>query len=348
MRRISAALATKFDVTLVGRHKRTSIAFSPKGYSYRRLNCIFGSGILFYLEFNIRLLIFLIRSNPDIIGSIDLDTLLAGKLAAMILRSEFVFDAHEDFVEVPELQNARIKKWIWNWIGRVCLKHSKNNYTVNRSIASILKRRYACEFEVIRNLPILSSVSRMQGKLSSPVKLIYQGVLNQGRGLEIAIKLVSEQDDLHLTIFGIGDIEDDLKQLASELNCQNRVIFRGFVDPDVLVQETPKFDIGLNLLDPNSGNYYYSSANKAYDYIMAGIPAINMCFPEYEQLNKPCPTSILIDEYTTQALQSGLALLISDDQYYQDLAQNCKSLRSELNWDKESALLFQFYDRFLG
>ena len=65
-----------------------------------------------------------------------------------------------------------------------------------------------------------------------------------------------------------------------------KVIFKGYVKPKELPKITAKASIGLNLLENKSLNYYYSLANKAFDYIQAEIPAIHMDFPEYRQLNQ--------------------------------------------------------------
>ena len=77
MHRICSTLAKNgFQVLLVGRKLKTSIAFEPEPYEQQRMHLIFTKGKLFYLEYNLRLFFFLLFKSFDIVCGIDLDTIL--------------------------------------------------------------------------------------------------------------------------------------------------------------------------------------------------------------------------------------------------------------------------------
>lgn len=63
-------------VTLVGFSKSSSTLLTPKPYHQVRLHLVFSKGKMFYLEYNFRLLWWLLSNQFDIYGAVDLDTLL--------------------------------------------------------------------------------------------------------------------------------------------------------------------------------------------------------------------------------------------------------------------------------
>ena len=98
------------------------------------------------------------------------------------------------------------------------------------------------------------------------------------------------------------------------------------------------------MLSPSSKSYQYSLANRYYDYILAGIPAIHMDFPEYRNAMQAHHTGILLQEYSKNALIDGVKQIISDPKSYEDMSQNCKLSIQENNWDNEEKRLIEIYD----
>jgi len=62
------------------------------------------------------------------------------------------------------------------------------------------------------------------------------------------------------------------------------VIWKGMVLPDDISPLLETAHLGWNLLTGSSLNYYYSLANKTFDYIMHGLPVITMDYPEYRAI----------------------------------------------------------------
>ena len=99
-----------FEVKLIGRFLPESKPLE-RVYQTKRIKLFFTKGALFYAFFNFRLFFVLIFSKVDIYHSNDLDTLLANYLAAKIRRKELVYDSHEYFLGVPEIQDRAAKKF---------------------------------------------------------------------------------------------------------------------------------------------------------------------------------------------------------------------------------------------
>ena len=101
-----------YKVILVGRKQRNSIPLTKRDYETKRMFLLFEKGILFYAEYQFRLFLFLLFNKSDILYSNDLDTLLPNYLISRIKKKILIYDTHELFCEVPELQNHPLKKRI--------------------------------------------------------------------------------------------------------------------------------------------------------------------------------------------------------------------------------------------
>ncbi len=344
MQRICTSLQTNgYEVLLVGRKKRNSKILSSQSYEQKRINCLFESSFLFYLEYNIRLFFFLMFAKFDIVSVVDLDTVLSGLFVHKFRKKQIVYDAHEYFTELPELNDRSFVKNVWNWIGDYSLPQIKDAYTVNQSLAKIFKEKYNIDYTYIRSITKARDKSNGLKKTDKKI-ILYQGALNVGRGLEIAIMAMKDIKDVRLELAGAGNIKKDLMDLVVELDLEERVIFLGNLTPSELAIKTREAYIGLNLLSSGSLNYYYSLANKYFDYMHAGVPSINMDFPEYRLLNEQYEVSILLPELDKDILVNAMRKLLSDEEYYKELQSNSIVASEEFTWEKEEVKLLEVYD----
>ena len=343
MIRICTSLSNAgYNVLLVGRIRSFSKPLASRPYDQLRLNCFFNQGKFFYLEYNIRLFFLLLFRSFDIISAIDLDTLAPAYVCAKIRRKICVYDAHEYFSEVPEVVNRPAIKRIWEGLAQWLIPNIRYCYTVGQSLADELSERYQNAFAVIRNLPWRSALPEVKPLADRPV-LLYQGVLNDGRGLEAAITALQGLDAVELWLAGEGDLSAELRALAKDLGVADRVRFLGYLQPEELKDLTPQATIGLNLLENKGLNYYYSLANKAFDYIQGGLPAIHMNFPEYEMINEKYKIGKLIGDLKPETLQTAIEELLDKPQEYEQIRQNCRLAAEELIWEKEEKKLLDLY-----
>ena len=107
-----------------------------------------------------------------------------------------------------------------------------------------------------------------------------------GRGLESLLDAMPQVAG-RLVICGEGDLSAALRAQAARLGllASGQVEFRGFVLPEALREVTRHAAVGIMLLENMGLSYYYSLANKFFDYVHAGIPQVLIDFPEYRALN---------------------------------------------------------------
>src|ERR1700761_5370924 len=119
MIRICRSLAANgYSVVLVGRRVGGSPVLNPEPFEQKRLRCLFRKGKAFYLEYNLRLLIFLWFRRMDGICAIDLDTILPCLWVSRRKRIPRIYDAHELFSEMKEVISRPGIKRVWDRVER--------------------------------------------------------------------------------------------------------------------------------------------------------------------------------------------------------------------------------------
>lgn len=341
MQRICRSLSNAgYQVTLVGRKFNHSEPLADEPYKQLRLKCLFNKGKFFYIEYNLRLLFFIMFIGTELIGPVDADTLLACTIGGKMKRTQLVLDAHEYFPYVPELNNRPIARKIWQMVERLCIPAMDQCYTVGQKLAEQYTKDYGKPFQVIRNLPYKRRSETLTEKHEK--FLLYQGALNEGRGLEELLEAI-EPMDIKVKIAGEGDLSTELRQKARQLGIEHRVEFLGYLKPEELKELTAQAFIGYNLLNATSWSYYYSLSNKFFEYIQAGVPCITNRFPEYEAINEEHEVALLT-ELKVEKIREAIDELFNNPSLYQRLQNNCQAAAEVYNWEQEEQQLLKIYE----
>jgi glycosyltransferase involved in cell wall biosynthesis len=349
MDRICTTMAyAGYRVLLVGSQRKGSIPLQQKNYQQHRIKCLATKESLFYLEFNFRLFFYLLFRKADLICGIDLDTLLASYTAAFLKRKKFIYDAHEYFTEMVGVRKHPLVYRTWSLLEKMILPHVKYAYTVSQSLAEIYSSKYKVKFEVIRNISHYNNAAENKppGAAFEERYLVYAGVVNEGRGLEECIEAM-QFIDCKLYICGEGDMLEKLKLQVAQQYLDHKVVFTGNLEPQKLKEIISKAYAGLLLLRADNLNFYYSLANKFFDYLHAGIPQITINLPEYRLLNRQYQVAELV-ELEVQQIVAAANLLLNDAAHYNLLKANTLKARQELNWEQEAEKLVGFYREVLG
>ncbi|MDB5269662.1 MAG: hypothetical protein JWP58_2702 [Hymenobacter sp.] len=349
MQRICGSLATAgYRVQLVGWQRPASPPLTLQPYQQHRLRGWFQKGKLFYLEYNLRLFLYLMSQRAAAWCACDLDTALPVWLRARLSGQPFVYDAHELFTEVPEVVARPAVQRIWRRVEGFIVPRARLAYTVGPALARVFEQRYGRPFAVVRN------VSRLRpGEVLPPAPaaapnggyILYQGALNMGRGLEQLIDAMPQVAG-RLVICGEGDLSTALRERAEQLGllASGKVEFRGFVLPEALREVTKHAAVGIMLLENIGLSYYYSLANKFFDYVHAGIPQVLIDFPEYRALNDQFDVAELVTDLQPATLAAALNRLLRDEPArYQHLAENCRRAAPQLSWQHEEQVLLRLF-----
>lgn len=349
MQRICGSLAAAgYPVRLVGWQRPSSPPLTPQLYQQHRLRGWFQKGKLFYVEYNLRLFFYLLGQRAAAWCAADLDTALPMWLRARLGGRPFVYDAHELFTEVPEVVARPAVQRVWRWVEGFIVPRARLAYTVGPALARVFEQRYGRPFAVVRNVSRLDeTVALPPAPAAAPPGgyILYQGALNVGRGLESLLDAMPRVAG-RLVICGEGDLSAALREQAAQLGllASGQVEFRGFVLPDALREITRHAAVGIMLLENIGLSYYYSLANKFFDYVHAGIPQVLIDFPEYRALNDQFDVAELVADLHPDTLATALNRLLRDEPArYQHLAENCRHARPQLSWQHEERELLRLY-----
>ena len=348
MQRICTSLAEAgYQVQLVGWQRPGSPPLTARPYQQHRLRGWFQQGKLFYLEYNIRLLLYLLTRKAAAWCAADLDTALPVWLRARLGGQPLVYDAHELFTEVPEVVRRPAVQQVWRWVEGFVVPRARLAYTVGPALARVFAQRYGRSFAVVRNVSRLDASVLPPAPAAAPPGgyILYQGALNEGRGLEALLDAMPTVAG-RLVICGEGDLSATLRAQADRLGllASGQVEFRGYVLPDALREVTRHASVGIMLLENIGLSYYYSLANKFFDYVHAGIPQVLIDFPEYRALNDQYDVAELVADLQPATLAAALNRLLRDEPArYQHLAENCRRARPHLSWQHEEQVLLGLY-----
>jgi len=341
------------DITIIGIKSGDSCDLEKIPFRTKRFKMLFRKGFLFYKFFNIRLFFYLLLHKYDLLVSNDLDTLLPNFLVSKLKRNLLVYDSHEYFTGVPEIQHRPFVKLVWKSIEKIIFPHLVNIITVSDSIALQYEREYGIRPVTIRNCSRKTDgiIPYSRGKLGidpDHFLIIMQGAgINVDRGGEELVEAVSMTENVSLLIVGSGLMLSALKNKVSELNISDRVRFVPKVPWEELIRYTKSVDVGLSLDKNTNMNYQFSLPNKLFDYMSAGIPVIASDLPEVKNILMEYNCGMIIPAVTPKIISDAITELKNNKVKLAVLKKNAREASTKINWEIESEKVKEFYSRVL-
>ncbi len=341
-------------VTLIGRKKANSLLLQSRSYKTKRLFLLFETGPLFYLEYNFRLFLYLLFHRADVLVANDLDTLLANYIASRLKQSILVHDIHEYFTGVPELEGRPIVKRIWKGIEKWIFPKLNFIYTVNESIAELYRKEYGLKMKIVRNFPILNiaetrvpKTKKELGIIEDKKIILYQGSINVDRGIIEAVEAMQYVEGAVLLIVGDGDILEIVKQRATSLNLQEKIVFKKKVPFETLRSYTLLADIGISLDKDTNLNYKFSLPNKIFDYVHAGVPVLASPLVEIKKIYSTYEIGLLITNHDPKHIAEKMNEMIHDDASRIRWKENCLKAAQVFCWENEKEILDLLFSSFI-
>jgi len=342
-------LKLDLEILLIGRNLPDSRSIK-RPYKYIRMNLLFNKGALFYAEYNLRLFLILLFSKVDVYHSNDLDTLLANYLASIIRRKPIVYDSHEYFTGVPEIQNKTFVKKVWTTIENHIFPKLKHIFTVNQSIATLYEEQYGKELKIVRNIPRKKTwtIDKSKQQLGLPENkriIITQGAgINTDRGMEEALEAMLFLKDVCFVIIGNGDVIPKLKKRTLELNLEKSVIFKDKMPYEEMMLFTQHAEIGLSLDKNTNINYKLSLPNKIFDYIHAGVPILASKIKEVEAVITKHRIGLFIENHEPKHIAQQIEKALDENLKFK-YQKNIKNAALQLNWENEEKNLVEVYKK---
>jgi glycosyltransferase involved in cell wall biosynthesis len=336
-----------FQVLLVGRELPESGPVGERPYEVKRLRLLFTKGPLFYASYNLSLFFFLLFNKANALFANDLDTLTANWLASVIKKIPLIYDSHEYFTGVPEIQNRPFVKGAWQRIERLIFPKLKTIITVNDSIAGLYRKEYGKQLVVIRNIPLKPNLPQLKGSITEErvrlgmpaaknIIILQRSGINIDRGSEEAVLAMKYVNNAVLLILGGGDVMPLLRKLVSENHLGDKVIFKNRMPYVNMMEHTRLCDLGLTLDKDTNINYRFSLPNKVFDYIHAGIPILATRLPEVERIVKGYEVGDFTESHQPEAIATAINSMLNDSLKVAQWKKNLQIASQELTWKMES------------
>ena len=283
-----------------------------------------------------------------------MDTLLPNYIVSKLKQLPLVYDSHEYFTGVPEIQNRPIVKWVWKTIERLIFPHLKNVMTVSDSISLQYESEYGIRPITVRNCSKNANqiipFSRDELQVNKDhLLLIMQGTgINIDRGGIELIEAISKTENISMLIVGGGDMITVLKEKVIGYNLSERVKFFPKVPWKELIRYTKAADVGLSLDKDTNINYRFSLPNKLFDYITAGIPVIASNLPEVSKIVNKNNCGIIIPAVSPDEIVRAIKTLKENPGLLSEFKKNIVIASESINWDNESIKVKSFYSSILG
>lgn len=177
--------------------------------------------------------------------------------------------------------------------------------------------------------------------------LYYAGGITSHRGLDVAIRGISQMDlkeNFRFQIIGSGRHEQYLKNLVKELHIEDKVHFMGWNTPDMVMELLFKSDIAVipHLKNEHTDN---TSPNKIFHYMLAKKPVLSSNCNYLENIIKETDAGLVYSHNDSSDFAVKLTRLISDRQLRMQLGENGYQWATEkYNWEHTSKSLIELYN----
>jgi len=280
----------------------------------------------------------------------DLNTLNTGVKLSREFQLKVIYDSHELFNEMTG--RNRLDRWYGYKLEKKLLKFVDHLIVVNPFIVKVFQEQYKKlpQTTIIQNIPIyrngdLSGIEdnyfREKYNLDKDdFLLLYQGGLDPYRGLEEIIKAMNYLPSyFKLVLIGDGRIKEELRQLVREGNLIKRVFFHGKVPSHKILSYTKQADIGLVMYKNISQNNYFSTPNKIFEYLLAGIPTVASDHPGKNYIVKNNQIGICTEE-TPEKIAEAVLQIYKNYDFYKN---RCLKTQTKYSWDNERKKLVEVY-----
>ncbi len=304
----------------------------------------------------------LVRTDPpEALHAHDLNTLPVAAALAWRLRLPLTYDAHELYPEISTL--SRREAATWRFLERRLAKRADAVVTVCDSIAAEIERRYGVARPVVLlNCPAGGGTNGApggeRGELVShtdtnspragpadaeePV-VLYQGGFAPHRGLPTLVRAAHELERGTIVLMGWGRLEDELRELIAREDLGARVKIVEPVPQSDVVAHAARATIGVIPYEPVGLNNTYTTPNKLFDYMAAGLPVAASRLPELIRFVEQGEIGLTFAPGDPASLAGALNEMLADPERYAQMRERAREAARRYTWERESEKLLALY-----
>lgn len=190
---------------------------------------------------------------------------------------------------------------------------------------------------IVSNTPDIK-ISREESELlndKSSITLLYLGILNPSRGLDVVIEGINELKNrgviCHLKIAGTGKAKSEYEEKVRKLGLDEEVTFLGWVDRKTIDSLFNDIDVGV-VPHHVCSHWNTTIPNKLFDYMAAGIPVLSTDVRPMSRILERCGGGLIYKDYDVSSFADCVVKLMDRDVRIEMGKRGMQSIESTYNW----------------
>lgn len=311
------------------------------------------SGPLMFLEYRRKLNNHLSSlSHSHITFAADLYSLsTARRIRLRGQTDKVIYDARELYTELPTVASKPLVKLYWRVSEkRALICTDRVIVTAPLDANAIMKvHGFLPQSLLVRNLPeesdeVLKSnyLRDLYPEIGNRKILVYAGGIQKDRGLEEILEVIKEmQDEYALVMIGGGSLLPALERIVKTDALEASVYFHPPVHSDELLPILASADIGVTLINTDSGSYELALPSKVFEYFQAGLPVLSSRMKQVIDLfpNEKMIKFVVSDTENILVGLKQLSPLVSDAEASQDISRR---INTTFTFDADARSLLSF------
>lgn len=238
---------------------------------------------------------------------------------------------------------GKLERWLLRFVDQTIVE--------NDTRADYHQKLYGTRPSVLHNYPFYEPIIPQPRPLREELALapdepilLYQGGIQEGRGLERLIEAMPFIDRGTLIFVGDGKLKGKLMQLATQSSEKSRIRFIDKVPLAELPSYTAAATVGFQVLQNVCFNHYSASSNKLFEYMAALIPVIAADLPEIRRVVETEGVGLIVDVESPQSIAEAVNRLVKDENLRRAMQERASVARRQYNWEQEKGRLLAVYD----
>jgi glycosyltransferase involved in cell wall biosynthesis len=175
--------------------------------------------------------------------------------------------------------------------------------------------------------------------------VLYQGGLMTERGVEQGMEAILEVPEAHYVVMGFGSQRAAFVELARQPRFRGHVSVIDAVAPEELLAWTASADVMLMAIQPTTLNHRYTTPQKLWEAIAAGVPVVASDLPGMAEVVREVGCGTLCDPTSPASIAAAIRELLelSADARVAMRARMLAAAHDRYNWRVQAEVLLAAY-----
>jgi glycosyltransferase involved in cell wall biosynthesis len=180
--------------------------------------------------------------------------------------------------------------------------------------------------------------------------VLYHGGLSPHRGIEQLMDAIPDVPGAVLILLGYGSLRAELETLAADPAHAGRVHLLPAVPPTDLIEWVASADVVAMPIQPSTLNHRYTTPNKLFEAIAAGVPVVASDLPGMAPTVREADAGLLVDPTDPAQIAAACRALLAEsaDEAAARRARILAAAHDTFNWEHQAEVLLDEYGRLTG